>query len=364
MSTAEIPPLRSIYFYLTEGCNLRCRHCWIAPKYQSEESEGIFLDKALFESIIEQGKELGLSNVKLTGGEPLIHPQFEELIDIIQKENPGFSMETNGVLITKELAKRIQQIENPFVAVSLDATEPETHEWIRGVEGCFEKTVKGIQNLVDAGIRTQVIMTLMKINRDQIEKMIRFCESLGVNSLKINITQPVVRGKSLHEQEQVLQIGELIQIGRWVETELCKQTNLNLYYSHPVAFRPLSRIYGEKGVGCGICGIKKILGVLHDGSYALCGIGSNVPEMVFGHAETDRMEQIWRESKVLNEIRTHLPERLEGICGECLMKNICLGTCLAYNYYSSKSLWTGYWFCELAHEKGLFPETRLRNGFN
>jgi molybdenum cofactor biosynthesis enzyme MoaA len=70
-------PLNQIYFYLTEGCNLRCRHCWVAPKYQSGSNSYPALDLDLFKSIIEQAKHLGLTGVKLSGGEPLLHPEIK-----------------------------------------------------------------------------------------------------------------------------------------------------------------------------------------------------------------------------------------------------------------------------------------------
>ena len=75
-------PLNQIYFYLTEGCNLRCRHCWIAPKFQDEGSSYPVLSLDLFKSIVEQGKALGLYGVKLTGGEPLMHPDIGKFSNI------------------------------------------------------------------------------------------------------------------------------------------------------------------------------------------------------------------------------------------------------------------------------------------
>ncbi len=68
-------PLEQIYFYLTEGCNLACRHCWLSPKLQKDNITHPSLSMELFESIVEQAKPLGLESVKLTGGEPLLHSQ-------------------------------------------------------------------------------------------------------------------------------------------------------------------------------------------------------------------------------------------------------------------------------------------------
>ncbi len=352
--------LNQIYFYLTEGCNLRCRHCWIAPKYQGGSNYYPSLSFDLFCSIIKQAKPLGLSGVKLTGGEPLFHPQIREILEEIRANDLRLIVETNGLLCTEGLAREIAACKNPFVSVSLDAANAETHEWMRGVSGCFEATKEGIRNLVKAGLKPQVIMTMARRNKDQIEGIVRLAESLGAGSVKFNILQPTVRGEQMHKRGETLTIGELVELGAWVENSLSDSTDLRLFYDHPAAFRPMSKMFGDSGDGCSTCGILGILGVLADGSYALCGIGMNVPDLVFGEASSDRLKDVWETTDVLNALRSGLTDRLEGICGDCLMKNFCLGSCIAQNYYLSKSLWAPFWFCEEAYKRGLFLETRLR----
>jgi len=355
-------PLNQIYFYLTEGCNLRCRHCWIQPKHQSDDRSYPMLEVDLFRSIIQQAKPLGLSSVKLTGGEPLLHPDIYEILDVIHSEELRLTVETNGVLCTLGLAKKMKATsENPFVSVSIDGADPETHEWVRGVEGCFDKALNGIRNLVNAGFRPQIIMSVMKRNKDQIEPFVRMAEALGAGSVKFNLIQPTARGEKMHEAGETLTIHELVELGEWVENSLSASTDLRLVYSHPAAFRSLSSMFGGDGSGCGVCGIFGILGVLGDGSYALCGIGETVPEMVFGHARKDSLADVWNNTLILNEIREGLPKRLSGICGDCVMKGICLGSCIAQNYYRSKDLWAPFWYCEEAKKANIFPETRVRS---
>jgi len=191
-------PLNNIYFYLTEGCNLACRHCWIAPKYQSAERSYPVLDPELFRSILKQAKPLGLSNVKLTGGEPLLHPQIHEILEVVRTEEINLIVETNGVLCTPELSRGMASCKNPFVSVSLDGADAKTHEWIRGVDGCFDAALKGFRNLVAAGFAPQIIMTVMRRNKDQMEAIVRLAESLGAGSVKFNIMQPTARGEKMH----------------------------------------------------------------------------------------------------------------------------------------------------------------------
>jgi SynChlorMet cassette radical SAM/SPASM protein ScmF len=353
-------PLSQIYFYLTEGCNLACRHCWIQPKRQTKEHIYPSLPPNLFQSIIEEAKPLGLAGVKLTGGEPLLHPQINDILDIIKSNKLRFTVETNGILCTPALAEKMKAAcENPFISVSLDGADVETHEWIRGVKGSFEAVLSGIRNLVKAGFKPQIIMTVMRRNKAQMEALVRMAESLGAASVKFNVMQPTARGESMHKSGENLSIKELIELGKWVENELSASTKLRLFFHHPAAFKPLGKMFGSNGDGCGICGIMGILGVLSDGSYAMCGIGQTVPELVFGRAGADSLEDVWNNTSMLCEIREGLPKRLEGVCGDCLMKFRCLGSCIAQNYYRSKNLWAPFWYCEEALNSGRFPETRI-----
>ncbi len=351
------PPLSHIYFYLTEGCNLACRHCWIAPTFQTGERKYPSLDVDLFRSILTQAKALGMGAVKLTGGEPLLHPRIRELIEIVKAENLRLTMETNGVLCTPELARLIASSRNPFVSVSLDGADSDTHEWMRGVEGCFREALRGIRNLVDAGIRPQVIMSIVRRNREQMEHVVRLAEITGASSVKFNLVQPTARGERMHEEQETLSIEELVATGHWVETTLASSSSIRLHYSHPAAFRPQSKMFAPDG-GCGTCGIFSILGVLANGSYALCGIGEQVPEFIFGHAAKDTLADVWRDAPMLREIREGLPARLEGVCGTCLMRRMCLGSCIAQNYYTHKNLWAPFWFCDQAERVGIFPRSR------
>ena len=353
-------PLNQIYFYLAEGCNLACRHCWIAPKHQSGDHTYPSLALDLFQSIVEQAKPLGLSGVKLTGGEPLLHPHIREILEVVRSEELRLVAETNGVLCTPQIAEKMAACKDPFVSVSIDGESAETHEWVRGVPGCFEAALEGVRNLVNAGFKPQIILSIVRRNKDQMAAVVRLAESLGAGSVKFNIVSSTARGEKMHQTGETLNVEELVALGQWVENVLSASTDLRLIHSHPIAFRPMSRAFADNGHGCGRCGILGILGVLGDGSYAMCGIGETVPELVYGHAAKDCLEDIWNNTQIINELREGLPERLGGICGDCLMRTICLGYCIAQNYHDSGSLWAPLKYCEEAKMANLFPESRLQ----
>lgn len=338
------------------------------PKYQASHSAdymSTYLDVNLFKTIIDQGKPLGLEAIKLTGGEPLLHPQIEEILRMISETHNRLIIETNGVLCTQSIAKLISQVSNQvFVSVSLDGCDSETHDWVRGVPGSFVSALEGIENLVKAGVKPQIVMALMRKNRDQIESVVQLAEEIGVSSVKFNPIQPIARGDLFHNNMETLSIHELVTIGAWVEKSLATRTNLVLLYTQPMAFKPLSRMFGGNSSGCGVCGILNILGVLSDGSYSLCGIGESVQDLVFGHAAENNLEEVWRNTPILEELREGFPEKLTGVCKDCLMKAICKGSCIAQNYYNSGGLWSPFWYCEQAHNSGLFPLHRLKSTSN
>ena len=354
----QAPPLNFIYFYLTEGCNLQCRHCWIAPKFVTEHTTPASLDVGVIESIVRQAKSLGLTTVKLTGGEPLIHPQITEILELVRRQEIGLILETNGVNCSPVIARSIASCGAPAVSVSIDGADAQTHEWMRGVAGSFDAAVTGVRNLVNAGVRPQLIMSLVKRNKTQVEPLISLAQSLGAESVRFNIVQGTARGERLQKVGETLSIHELLDLGVWAETECTGIEKIRVDFAHPIAFRPLHRLFDPNDNGCGTCRILNIIGVLADGSYALCGIGEAVPELVFGHAERDRLRDVWRDTPILRRLRQGLPSRLRGICGSCLMKKVCLGSCIAMNYYLSGDLWAPFWYCEEAAAVGRFPDTR------
>jgi len=285
-----------------------------------------------------------------------LHPQFITLLKIIRREELALTIETNGLLCTPELAKEIAKSPNKSVSVSIDGADAKTHDWVRGVSGSFELARQAVKNLVAADISTQIIMSILPCNVDQVNTIVRMAEDLGASSVKFNIVQPIARGEKLHGNDDVLDIKALIKLGRHVEMGLAKHTKVKLFFDYPMAFRAMSRIAG--GDGCSVCGILGILGVIASGDYALCGIGEHIPELIFGKVGTDRLEAVWHDNPTLNELRVGLPDGLDGVCSRCLMKHRCKGSCVAQNYYRNGSFWKPYWFCEQAEEKNLFPESR------
>ncbi len=93
----------------------------------------------------------------------------------------------------------------------------------------LKRACRAVRILSEAGLRPQVIFSVMRHNAAQVESMPKLAEELGAASLKYNIIQPTARGEKLHETQETLSVQELIRLGRKMEMELAPATPVKLY---------------------------------------------------------------------------------------------------------------------------------------
>jgi SynChlorMet cassette radical SAM/SPASM protein ScmF len=350
----DVPPLTALYFYVSGSCNLACRHCWISPQFLANgKGQGRYLKFEHAQRAIEQALPLGLRSIKLTGGEPTLHPQFRDLVDLNYGHGLNTVVETNGLLVDDSLAEFLAQRNVTFISVSLDGAEAATHEYIRLVDGSFDRTVEGIKALARAGFHPQMICTLHQGNRAEVEGVIRLAEDLGCGSVKFNVVQRMGRGARFADTHG-LSIQEVLDIFYYAEAELVPRANLSILFDVPVAFHPINRLLHDRSR----CTILTILGILASGDVSICGIGSLIPDLLFGNLDRDLLRDIWIDHPGLRLLREQIPDQMEGICGQCAHRHFCLGRCVAQNYQMAGKLNAPYEFCRLADQQGLFPASR------
>ncbi|MGB2963635.1 MAG: radical SAM protein [Anaerolineales bacterium] len=351
-----IPPLSSLYLYIARSCNLACSHCWIEPMFDPNGTKGQFIKIEYVEKAIREALPLGLRSVKLTGGEPTLHPQFRELINLLHLAQLDIKIETNGMLMDDPLALFLQENGISFISVSLDGATAEVHDALRGVSGSFERVLMGIASLAQVGYHPQVICTLHKGNIHEMVDFVKLANHLGCGSIKFNHVQRNGRGERFAEK-QGLDVDELINLYRVVEKELVPNSLIPIFFDIPFAFVPINKLLTAQ---LGRCNVHNILGVLAGGELSLCGIGITVPELLFGQIEQDDLRDVWCSTEGLTQLRELIPTQLEGICGQCILRNLCQGECVANNFHISGRLNAPYYFCDQAENLGLFPKLRKR----
>ncbi|MBN1978808.1 MAG: radical SAM protein [Anaerolineae bacterium] len=355
-----VPPLTSFYLYLTNACNLRCRHCWITPTFvDGEPSPGECLDVELLKRAVAEAKPLGLRSAKLTGGEPTLHPRFVEIVDYLTSEGLSLTMETNGTLIDATLARHLKNETNlAFVSVSIDGPNAEVHDPFRGVKGSFDAAVRGFRHLVEVGYQPQLIMCPHRGNVEHIEDVGQMAVELGAGSVKFNPVMRTGRGIAMHAHDEALGFEEIVELARFVRGPLQERTPIKLILSTPLALYTVKELMNG-GPG-GMCHVRHILGILGGGEMALCGIGRTIPELCFGKLGQDSLAEVWQNHPTLVQLREDLDRDYPGVCGQCIHAKCCLTCCVAQNYQDTGQLISPAWLCTEAWERGAFPTGRLR----
>lgn len=181
LEKSPVPSLRYLELYITEHCNLDCIHCFLGSKSQ------IHLGFEKIKSVIEEFENMQGLRLILTGGEPLLHPDFWRINDIIGEYAIRTIMLSNGTLITEDIARRLNVNE---VQISLDGWE-DSHEVIRGA-GTFQKTISAIEKLKNSGITVSIATMIHSENLDDFEILKTFMEDFQIREW--NVETPCLSG--------------------------------------------------------------------------------------------------------------------------------------------------------------------------
>ncbi len=357
---AGVPRLHSFYLYLVTGCNLCCRHCWITPTFVNGEPDpGDCLDVELLKTAVRQGKTMGLRASKLTGGEPMMHPQFKEIARFLSSEGLRLDMETNATYIDADMASFLKnETSIQHISTSLDSVDPAQHDAFRGRKGAFDDTVRGIGHLADAGIHPQVIMSPHRGNIDQVDAMVELATNMRAGSVKFNPVTNAGRGRKMHESGESLDYDEYRRLIAYVNGDLRRKSRIGLFIGAPMALLSVNDLLHDRWRGT--CNVRYIMGLLGTGHMALCGVGRSVPELCYGELGKDDLRETWISHPLLNRIRDGLDGDFPGICGDCIHAYRCRTGCLAMNFMDGGELFAPSHLCEEAERRDEFPVTRRR----
>ncbi|MBF0624373.1 MAG: radical SAM protein [Magnetococcales bacterium] len=161
-----------INIHITDKCNMHCTYCY-SNFYKRKTPE---IPKERIFAIVDAFQELGAVEVSLIGGEPLIHSQFDAIVDYIKSRGLFCSAVTNGWYLPRHMdtARKLD-----MVCVSLDGPR-EINDITRG-EGSHQKAVAALELLQQAGINRQLRCTLQKHNLHAVEQVLEIGERYGAN---------------------------------------------------------------------------------------------------------------------------------------------------------------------------------------
>ena len=153
VSSEDIAAPLYVAWQITNECNLACMHCIEESGPGRAFKDELTKDEVF--SVLKQLAQAQVPYISFSGGEPMVHPHFWEMVEYITGEGVNLKIETNGHFITPETAKRLKDLEVKAVQVSLDGATSASFNKMR-VRGRFETAVDALRHLKDAGVPTEV----------------------------------------------------------------------------------------------------------------------------------------------------------------------------------------------------------------
>ena len=240
LSPSPIPSLRYLELQITDRCNLRCQHCYIGDS----RHQGLPFER--IEQVLKEFEDIQGLRLLLSGGEPLTHPQFWKINEVLKGYAFRSVLLSNGTLITKKVAQQLQVHE---VQISLDGMR-EGHESLRG-KGTFKKALKAINHLQEANIRVSIATMVHQRNLKEFDELASLIQSKNIEEWNVDV--PCIAGRMKENRDL------------WVEPS---EAGRFLQYGYGGGLHS-----SEKNATCGA----HLCAILPDANVVKCGLFSQDP---------------------------------------------------------------------------------------
>lgn len=288
---------------LTSRCNAHCKHCSSAADNKIDSD----LSTEKIMRVLDELYDCGIFTLSFSGGEPLLHPDFQLLAEYAVNKGFSIGLGTNGKIIDSKTISLIKSAGINHVQVSLDGSTGKTHDNFRGVNGMFDYAVNAIRQLVESEIETNVCMTPTRLNYLEFEDTIELCHDLGVRGFNLSQFVPIGRGSEEMDLEP-FEWKEIMEI--WFRKK--KQYHNDMKFTTHEAQEILvnEELWDMKGfIGCqagvGNCCIKA------DGTVTPCVM----LDLPIGNLKTQTFKEIWLNSKIVDKLKDR--ESITGHCHDC-----------------------------------------------
>lgn len=281
----------SVDVFVTSRCNLRCAHCFVGSS-EGNTSELAYED---LESIFNQLENMRIFEVRINGGEPLLHHEIDKILAFLRKKRFRKVILTNGTLLDGRIVKLLKE-SGTIPTISLDDSQAKSHDSFRGVEGAFDKTIKAIRLLRDCGVEYGINCCINRANMARYEEIMTLAEKSGASRIAFLDLKPTGRMKnnlslvpSYREYERLM-AGLLVAKAKHRKIDVALDVFLHCY--------PLRESILEAKKGFVSCSAGKTrLSIDSDGFVYPCNMAISDPQWRMGNVKNDGISNIWFSSK-------------------------------------------------------------------
>lgn len=307
--------LFSVTFAVTNRCPYNCWHCYNAGRSQQD------LPLETLREAVRQLQQLNVVNVTLTGGEPLLRGDLEDVARAFNSTTCLF-LNTTGAGLTRERARALKEAGLFGAGISLDSADEAEHDRLRGRNGAYAAAVKALRMVKDAGLYPYIISvgTHDSLEPERFESFMRFAADCG--ALEVHLLEPSATGKLAGRQDVLLSREEKERIlgfqREMADREDMPTLSTFLYLESPDAF------------GCGA-------GLTHlyiDGSGEVCPC--NLVPLSFGNLTREPL------AAILDRMGRHFCKPRTACVGKILSPRIASGAQLPLNPNESAAVCEKY----------------------
>ena len=158
--------MNSLVIEITNHCNFSCKHC-----SRDKAETKMHMPLEMFYEIVAQARSLGIRDICITGGEPLLYPWLEDIIDITTSNGIAVSMVTNAYLFKERLLGLLKANKQIDVCISLDGAEESQHDFFRNQDGSFRNVIQALDLCNQLDVDVSIKMAIWSGIKDSIFKM-------------------------------------------------------------------------------------------------------------------------------------------------------------------------------------------------
>jgi radical SAM protein with 4Fe4S-binding SPASM domain len=167
---------------ITDRCNYNCLHCFHAAD-NSMNRCAFTREEAM--RFLDEMAECGLKGVRLTGGEPTLHPNFREILEGIRERDLQLrTLITNGSRLDEELVSFIKAV-HPYTQVMISFDGIGFHDWLRQHPGAEEQALKAVRLCKQAGLNVAINSNVNRKNRDVLFDSVKMLAELGADTIRL-----------------------------------------------------------------------------------------------------------------------------------------------------------------------------------
>jgi pyrroloquinoline quinone biosynthesis protein E len=299
---------------LTHRCPLHCPYCSNPLELIRGERE---LATADWKRVFTEARGLGVLQLGLSGGEPLLRKDLEELAEHARQAGLYSTLVTSGLGLTRARAERLREIGLEHIQISIQDSDPEMAERIAGVRSVRHKQAAAVL-VRELGFAFTVNVVLHRANLDRMEQIIDMAADLGADRVELANTQ--YYGWGLKNRAALQPSREQVERSREIAERAVQRYRgrMQITYVLPDYYEPYPKAcYGGWG--------KLYLVVAPDGSVLPCHGATQIPSLRFDNVREHSLEWIWRESTAFEMFRGD--NWMKEPCRSCPRKAVDFGGC-------------------------------------